>query len=124
MGCWGRGVVVGVLAFLPWLDKSPVKSIRYRSTKFKVMLTLFMIAFIGLGILGAMPSTDARTIIAQLFSLIYFGFFLGMPFFTKNDVGSEPVPTRVTDTNGKRQLMFVILWVVAIGGATAFAKLV
>jgi ubiquinol-cytochrome c reductase cytochrome b subunit len=88
------------------------------------MLTLFMIAFIGLGILGAMPSTDARTIIAQLFSLIYFGFFLGMPFFTKNDVGSEPVPTRVTDTNGKRQLMFVILWVVAIGGATAFAKLV
>ncbi len=123
-GVLGMGGAVVVLAFLPWLDKSPVKSIRYRSTKFKVMLTLFMIAFIGLGILGAMPSTDARTIIAQLFSLIYFGFFLGMPFFTKNDVGSEPVPTRVTDTNGKRQLMFVILWVVAIGGATAFAKLV
>ena len=121
---WGvlaMGAAVVLIAFLPWLDKSPVKSVRYRSSKFKLMLTLFVIAFVGLGILGAMPSTNVRTMIAQLFSFIYFGFFLAMPFYTKNDVGSEAPPARVTDTNAKRQLTFVVLWILAIGGAAVFA---
>ena len=88
------------------------------------MVTLFIIAFIGLGILGAMPSTNVRTVIAQIFSVMYFGFFLGMPFFTKNDVGSVATPARVTDNTGGRQVLFFVLMALAIGGATLFAKMV
>ncbi|BAK78283.1 cytochrome b/b6 domain protein [Pseudogulbenkiania sp. NH8B] len=120
-GVLGMGAAVVLIAFLPWLDKSPVKSIRYRGPKFKFMLVLFIIAFIGLGILGAMPSTNTRTVIAQILSAIYFAFFLGMPIYTKNDVGSEPVPSRVTETNAKRQLRFLVLVAVTVVGAALFA---
>jgi ubiquinol-cytochrome c reductase cytochrome b subunit len=123
-GVLGMGASVVVIALLPWLDKSPVKSIRYRSSKFKIMLTLFIISFIGLGILGALPPTASRTLISQIFSVVYFAFFFGMPFYTKNDVGSTPVPDRVTDTNSRRQLVFLILVAVTVIGATLFAKLV
>ncbi len=124
---WGvlaMGAAVVLIAFLPWLDKSPVKSIRYRGPKFKIMLTLFITAFIGLGILGALPSTNLRTIVAQLFSFIYFAFFLGMPFYTKNDVGSTPVPTRVTMSTPARQARFVVLVVATLVAATLFAKFI
>ncbi|MGL6046170.1 MAG: cytochrome b [Vogesella sp.] len=124
---WGvlaMGAAVVLIAFLPWLDKSPVKSIRYRGPKFKIMLTLFITAFIGLGILGALPSTNLRTIVAQLFSIIYFAFFLGMPFYTKNDVGSTPVPTRVTMSTPARQARFVVLVVATLVAATLFAKFI
>ncbi|HJU50030.1 MAG TPA: cytochrome bc complex cytochrome b subunit [Pseudogulbenkiania sp.] len=120
-GVLGMGGAVVLIAFLPWLDKSPVKSIRYRGPKFKFMLVLFIIAFIGLGILGAMPATSSRTVIAQILSAIYFAFFLGMPIYTKNDVGSEPVPSRVTETNAKRQLRFLVLVAVTVVGAALFA---
>ncbi|UDM15616.1 cytochrome bc complex cytochrome b subunit [Vogesella sp. XCS3] len=124
---WGvlaMGAAVVLIAFLPWLDKSPVKSIRYRGPKFKIMLTLFITAFIGLGILGALPSTNLRTIVAQLFSFIYFAFFLGMPFYTKNDVGTTPVPTRVTMSTPARQVRFVVLVAVTLVAATLFAKFI
>ncbi|MCW3479925.1 cytochrome bc complex cytochrome b subunit [Neisseriaceae bacterium JH1-16] len=123
-GVLGMGAAVVLIALLPWLDKSPVKSIRYRGPKFKIMLTLFIISFIGLGILGALPPTAGRTLISQIFSVIYFAFFFGMPFYTKNDVGSTPVPERVTDTNSRRQIVFLILVAVTVIGATLFAKLV
>lgn len=123
-GVLGMGAAVVLIAFLPWLDKSPVKSIRYRGPKFKFMLVLFIISFIGLGILGAMPSTNTRTLIAQIFSVVYFTFFLAMPIYTKNDVGSTPVPSRVTDTNAGRQIKFLILFALTIGGAAAFAMFV
>ncbi len=119
-GVIGMGAAVVVIAFLPWLDRSPIKSIRYRGPKFKFMLVLFIIAFIGLGMLGAMPPTAGRTLISQILSFIYFAFFLGMPFYTKNDVGSVPVPTRVTETNGKRQLQFLVLVAVTIIAAYLF----
>ncbi len=95
---WGvlaMGAAVVIIAFLPWLDKSPVKSIRYRGPIYKFALTLFIIAFIGLGILGAIPSTEMRTLLAQALSFVYFGFFLLMPWYTKID-STKPVPTRVT----------------------------
>jgi len=95
---WGvlaMGAAVVVIAFLPWLDKSPVKSIRYRGPIYKLALALFVVAFIGLGILGAMPTTPSRTLMAQLLSFVYFGFFFLMPWFTKID-STKPVPTRVT----------------------------
>jgi ubiquinol-cytochrome c reductase cytochrome b subunit len=118
------GAAVVLIAFLPWLDKSPIKSIRYRGPKFKIMLSLFIAAFIGLGILGTMPPTAVRTMFAQLFSAIYFAFFLGMPFYTKNDVGTEPVPSRVTDTTPQRQIRFAALVLVTVIAAAVFAKLV
>ena len=119
-GVIGMGAAVVVIAFLPWLDRSPIKSIRYRGPKFKFMLVLFIIAFIGLGMLGAMPPTAGRTLISQILSFVYFAFFLGMPFYTKNDVGTVPVPTRVTETNGKRQLKFLVLVAVTIIAAYLF----
>ena len=123
-GVLGMGAAVVLIAFLPWLDKSPVKSVRYRGPRFKFMLVLFVISFIGLGILGALPSTNVRTVIAQILSIIYFAFFLGMPFYTKNDVGPVAPPARVTDSNLGRQLKFLVLFALAIGGAALFAKFV
>jgi ubiquinol-cytochrome c reductase cytochrome b subunit len=123
-GVLGMGAGVVVIAFLPWLDHSPIKSVRYRGPKFKFMLVLFLISFIGLGILGALPPTAVRTALSQIFSFIYFAFFLGMPFYTKNDVGSVPVPERVTESNNQRKIRFVVLFAVAIIAASIFAKLV
>ncbi len=90
------GVAVLIFFALPWLDKSPVKSIRYRGPKFKIALTLFVIAFIGLGILGILPATPLYTWIARILSVVYFAFFLLMPWYTKND-SVKPVPERVTN---------------------------
>jgi ubiquinol-cytochrome c reductase cytochrome b subunit len=90
------GVSVLIFFFLPWLDKSPVRSIRYRGPKFKIALTLFVIAFIGLGILGILPSTPLYTLFAQILSVVYFAFFFLMPWYTKNDT-YKTEPERVTD---------------------------
>ncbi len=90
------GVAVLIFFALPWLDKAPVKSIRYRGPKFKIALGLFVIAFIGLGILGILPATPLYTWIARILSVVYFAFFLLMPWYTKNDT-YKPVPERVTD---------------------------
>ncbi|MDK2123135.1 cytochrome b [Parachitinimonas caeni] len=95
---WGvlaMGAAVMIIALLPWLDRSPVKSIRYRGTLYKSILAVFIVAFIGLGILGALPATPVRTTLSQIFSVIYFGFFLAMPWYTKMDK-TKPVPSRVT----------------------------
>ena len=94
-GVAAMGVAVLIFFALPWLDKSPVKSIRYRGPKFKIALTLFVIAFVGLGILGVLPSTPLYTVIAQILSVVYFAFFLLMPWYTGNDT-TKPVPERVT----------------------------
>lgn len=84
---WGvvvMGTAVVSLFFLPWLDRSPVKSIRYRPTFHKVFLGIFVLAFLTLAFLGTQPPSPspARTLIAQGCALIYFAFFLGMPLWT------------------------------------------
>ncbi len=94
-GVAAMGVSVLIFFALPWLDKSPVKSIRYRGPKFKIALTLFVIAFVGLGVLGILPSTPLYTLLAQILSVVYFAFFLLMPWYTRND-STKPVPERVT----------------------------
>ncbi len=94
-GVAAMGLAVLIFFVLPWLDKSPVKSIRYRGPKFKIALTLFVIAFVGLGVLGILPSTPVYTVIARVLSAVYFAFFLLMPWYTKND-STKPVPERVT----------------------------
>ncbi|WP_312267310.1 cytochrome bc complex cytochrome b subunit [Neisseria sp.] len=119
-GVLGMGAAVVLIALLPWLDKSPVKSIRYRGPLFKTMLVLFIIAFIGLGILGALPATDVRTIFARVFSIIYFAFFLGMPFYTKMDK-DRAVPARVTMGTTKQKVMFFVYVAITLIGSYLFA---
>jgi ubiquinol-cytochrome c reductase cytochrome b subunit len=94
-GVVAMGVAVMILFFLPWLDRGNVKSIRYRGTIYKVALALFVISFVGLGVLGVLPSTPLYTIFAQILSLVYFAFFILMPWYTKIDK-TKPVPERVT----------------------------
>ncbi len=95
---WGvvlMGVSVMILAGLPWLDQSRVKSIRYRPDWHKYVYALFGIAFLVLGYLGVMPPTEIRTLVAQISTFIYFGFFLLMPWWSA--MGEfKPVPDRVT----------------------------
>lgn len=95
---WGvvaMGAAVVIFAFLPWLDRSPVKSIRYKGPIFKVALVIFVIAFLILGYLGVQPATPTNTLIAQICSLLYFAFFLLMPWYSKIDK-CKPEPERVT----------------------------
>jgi ubiquinol-cytochrome c reductase cytochrome b subunit len=94
-GVVAMGLGVVLLCFLPWLDRGKVKSIRYRGIIYKFALTLFVISFVGLGVLGVLPSTPTYTIIAQVLSVIYFAFFILMPWYTKIDK-TKPVPERVT----------------------------
>ena len=89
------GAIV-ILFFLPWLDRSPVKSIRYRGFMFKLMLTAFTVSFLILGYLGALPPSPARTTIAQTCTIIYFAFFLVLPFLPALEK-TKPVPERVTE---------------------------
>jgi ubiquinol-cytochrome c reductase cytochrome b subunit len=89
----GAGVVI--FAFLPWLDRSKVKSIRYRGPLFTWAVAIFVVSFIVLGWLGTQPATAGKTLLAQIFTTIYFLFFLLMPIYTKIDK-TKPVPERVT----------------------------
>ena len=95
---WGvvfMALSIVVFFLLPWLDRSPVKSIRYRSMPFKIALGFFLAAFILLGWLGMNPVTPLNTILAQIGTVVYFAFFLLMPWFTS--IGqTKPLPDRVT----------------------------
>jgi ubiquinol-cytochrome c reductase cytochrome b subunit len=97
---WGvvlMGVSVVILAALPWLDHCPVKSIRYRPGWHKWIYLLFAIVFVILGWLGVQAPTALGTIVSQVGTFIYFGFFLLMPWWSR--AGSfKPVPDRVTFT--------------------------
>jgi ubiquinol-cytochrome c reductase cytochrome b subunit len=83
------------LFLLPWLDRSPVKSIRYRGPLFRFALVLFIISFLVLGFLGTQPVTPLYTLMSQVFTIVYFAFFILMPFYTAVDK-DKPVPERVT----------------------------
>jgi ubiquinol-cytochrome c reductase cytochrome b subunit len=95
---WGvilMGASVVIFAFLPWLDRSPVKSIRYKGWMYKFALTLFVMSFIVLGYLGMQAPTTALTRVAQVATIVYFAFFLLMPWYTRIDRTEQP-PERVT----------------------------
>ena len=76
------------------VDKSPVKSIRYKGIYSKVFLFLFVVSFIVLGYLGSVAPNPTRTFLAQIFTIIYFAYFLLMPFYTKYEK-CKPVPERI-----------------------------
>jgi ubiquinol-cytochrome c reductase cytochrome b subunit len=94
-GVMAMGLSIVLLFFLPWLDRSKVKSIRYRGPIYKIALALFIVSFVGLGYLGLLPATPIATLFAQIFSVIYFLFFLLMPWYTSIDK-TKPEPERVT----------------------------
>lgn len=95
---WGvvaMGGAVVILFFLPWLDHSPVKSIRYRPTWHKWLYGIFIVNFLVLGYLGTQPPSDAFNLTSQIGTLIYLGFFFLMPIWSR--LGTfKPVPDRVT----------------------------
>jgi len=95
---WGvvaMGASTLIFFFLPWLDRSPVKSIRYRPRLHTWIYTLFVIAFLILGYLGTLPPSPVGEIVSQVCTLIYFAFFLGMPWWSRWGQ-FKPVPARVT----------------------------
>ena len=94
---WGSILIATSVAlpiFLPWLDRSRVKSIRYRGWMYKSALALFVVSFVSLGWLGVQPAEGIYVIAARIFSVIYFAFFLLMPYYTAIDK-TKPVPERV-----------------------------
>jgi ubiquinol-cytochrome c reductase cytochrome b subunit len=95
MGALLMGAAVVLFVFLPWLDRGKVKSIRYRGPLFKFFLFSFAISFVVLGWLGLQPATPLYTNMARFFSVVYFAFFLLMPWYSSID-RTKPVPTRVT----------------------------
>jgi ubiquinol-cytochrome c reductase cytochrome b subunit len=111
---WGvlaMGASVVIFCFLPWLDRGAVKSIRYRGPLYKSWLAIFVVCFLILGYLGTVPVTvwgqftggwtevldtlDRATWVARILTVIYFLFFILMPWYTARDK-TKPVPERVT----------------------------
>ena len=86
---------IAIMFVLPWLDRSPVRSIRYKGIYTKIAISLFVISFIALGYLGLTPVSTIKTWLARLFSILYFLFFLLMPIYSRFEK-TKPVPKRVT----------------------------
>ncbi len=86
-----------VLFVLPWLDRSKVKSIRYRGILTKAAVTVFVISFLALGYLGTQPATPVAVPFARFFTILYFAFFLLMPVYSRLDK-TKPIPDRVTES--------------------------
>lgn len=95
-GVVAMGASIVVFFFLPWLDRSPVKSIRYKGPIVKTAIAIFVVDFVVLGWLGTQPATEILTLMAQIFTALYFAFFLLMPIYSKMDK-TKPVPERVTE---------------------------
>ena len=95
-GVLAMGASLLILFFLPWLDRSPVKSIRYRSPIYKWVLGVFVVSFVMLGWLGMQPVTPLNVFLARFFTVLYFAFFILMPWYTS--VGkTKEVPERLTE---------------------------
>jgi len=95
MGVIAMGAAIAVLFVLPWLDRSPVKSMRYKGWLSKIALLIFCLSFVILGVLGVMSPTPGRTLLSQVCTVLYFAYFILMPFYTRLE-RTKPVPERVT----------------------------
>ena len=94
-GVIAMGLAIFVLFLMPWIDRCKGKSIRYRSSTYKVLLASFVISFVGLGYIGMQAPTPILTALGRTFTLIYFAFFVVLYFTSKNEK-TKPVPERVT----------------------------
>jgi ubiquinol-cytochrome c reductase cytochrome b subunit len=95
---WGLIVMfsaIAILFVLPWLDKSPVNSMRYKGWYSRVALLLFIVSFLILGVLGTQSVSPGKTLLAQIMTVVYFGYFFLMPWYTRKE-RTFPVPERVT----------------------------
>ena len=95
---WGvlvMGAAVMILFFLPWLDRSPVKSIRYRGPIYRIALALFVVWFVILGYCGLKPAAEPYKTLSVIGTIYYFAFFLLMPWYSRIDK-YKPAPERVT----------------------------
>ncbi len=97
-GVIAMGASIAILFTLPWLDRSPVKSIRYKGLLSKIALLLFIVSFLILGYLGMEPPSEIKTLLAQIFSFIYFAFFLLMPIYSSREK-CKKIPKRVIYKN-------------------------
>ncbi|MFO1510896.1 MAG: cytochrome bc complex cytochrome b subunit [Steroidobacteraceae bacterium] len=95
LGALLMGLAVIAFVFLPWLDRSPVKSTRYRGWIWKLALAVFTVSFLALMYLGLMPAEGRYVTLARIFTIAYFAFFVLMPFYTRIDP-VKAVPERVT----------------------------
>lgn len=94
-GVIAMGAAIAVLFVLPWLDRSPVRSIRYKGMLSKIALAIFVVSFVTLGYLGGTASTPTATIIGRICTILYFLYFLLMPFYTSIEKCKQPLE-RVT----------------------------
>ena len=94
-GVVAMGAAIAVLFLIPWLDRSPVRSMRYKGILSKSALAIFAVSFVALGYLGATPTTPTATLMARIFTVLYFLFFLLMPIYTAIEKCKQP-PERVT----------------------------
>ncbi len=95
LGVGAMGAAIVLLFFMPWIDRCKVKSIRYRSVIYKANLSVFIVSFVVLGWLAMQPVTGIITFMSQLFSFLYFAFFIVLYVTSKNE-STLPVPDRVT----------------------------
>ena len=108
---------IAVLFVLPWLDRSPVRSIRYKGIISRIAILVFVACFIILGYLGVKAPTPGRTLLAQICTILYFGYFVGIYFWTRYET-TKPEPDRITMNGGMGfwksmgALLVVILMVV------------
>jgi ubiquinol-cytochrome c reductase cytochrome b subunit len=86
---------VGLWLFLPWLDRSPVNSMRYRGWMSRAALAMFVVTFLVLMFLGLQPAEGIYVLLARIFTFLYFLFFIGMPFYTRWET-VKPLPQRLT----------------------------
>ncbi|AKX44655.1 cytochrome B [Thiopseudomonas alkaliphila] len=95
MGVVAMGASIALLFVLPWLDRSPVRSMRYKGWMSKLWLWIFCISFVILGYMGVQQPTPTFTLISQICTVLYFLYFILMPFYTSMEK-TKPVPERVT----------------------------
>ncbi len=93
-GVIAMGASIGVLFLLPWLDRSPVKSMRYKGMASRIALGIFILSVVMLGYLGTKSVTPLRQLAAQVFTVLYFAYFLLMPIYTKFESYQQP-PERI-----------------------------
>ena len=95
-GVLAMGAAIVIFFALPWLDRSPVKSIRYRSPIYKWALGVFVVSFVMLGWLGLQPVTPTNALLGRIFTILYFAYFILMPWYTSIGKTKE-IPARVTE---------------------------
>ena len=95
MGALLMMLAIVAFFFLPWLDRSPVKSMRYKGWLSRTFLGFFVISFIALGYFGMMPADDLYVILARIFTTLYFAYFILMPWYTRVEK-TKPLPERVS----------------------------